>query len=124
MHFGGSFAHHQEIGYLPTGLPLGNEPRNLAFTLREPIKDCSGGAVGRGRFFPGQAALRGVQEVLAQVAILNRFSQGYDPFSCGGKGALGQVFLLEAPVLSSQRAIDLPEEWYFLSSQGAAPGFL
>ena len=76
------------------------------------------------RFFPGKRDERGMQKLFAQVDITNRACQGCDPFSRRGKVALSQVFLLEASVLSSQRTMDLPEEWLLLASQGTAPGFL
>jgi hypothetical protein len=37
--------------------------------------------------------------------------------------ALGQVFLLEVSVLSSQSTMDLPEEWLLLACQSTLPGF-
>ena len=39
MGLDGSFRHHQRIGHLAVRFPLGNEPHDLAFTLREP---CTG----------------------------------------------------------------------------------
>src|SRR5947209_3018387 len=120
----GSFRHHQRIGNLAVGFALGNQRHYFAFALRKSAKSFSGSPVCRGRFFPRKRSERSVQEVFAQIDIIKCACQGFNPLSRRGKVALGQVFLLEASVLSSQRTIDLPEEWFFLASQGTTPGFL
>ena len=124
MGLDGSFGHHQGIGNLTVGFALGNEPRNLAFALRKPAKGFFSKAARSDRFFSGKRIERGMQEVLMQVGIINRTCQGCDPLSRRGKVALGQVFLLEALVLPSQRTMDLPEKWLLLASQGTLRGFL
>jgi len=81
MRLDGSFRHHQGIGDLTVGFALSNKPHNLAFTLREPTKGCFGRAVWRDEFFPGQRTERSLQEVFAQVAIINGACLGVDYLS-------------------------------------------
>ncbi len=120
----GSFRHDQRVGNLAVGFALGNEPHDLAFTLRKPAKGFFSNTVRRMRFFPGKRGERGAQEVFVQIVIINRLCQRVDLFSRGSKVVFSQVFLPEVAVLSSQRTMDLSEEGPLLASHSAAPGFL
>src|SRR5260370_31480654 len=112
------------ISDLTVGFHLWDEGRHLGFALRKPAKGFFGNTTCSDRFFSGKRGERGMQEVLAQVDIINRSCQGCDLLPRRGKVALGQVFLLEILLLPSDYTMELPEDWSLLSTQRTLRGFL
>src|SRR6266487_1121565 len=123
MRIDGDLADDELCGNLSAGQPLSKQAQDLHLSYCQPCgiakiwHDWRGAA--EGRFFLWERRECVLQEVFAEVLIVNSLREQSNTFSCGSKCKLCLLLAPEGLVYLSERTMDLPYDWSFLTLQCA-----